>query len=179
MPRPGQFPRQGGIDGVGPQRCGSRLHRAHEPPGDEVGEFRPEQRVVGGAAPLLHRAARELRESVPAAPDPNGHDRSPLHDEPMDVVRPQVAHLAQAVPEPGLAVGSEVHAADHPVVGHTEEHHPAIGVGERHRSLGDAVPRHAFLELDKGTLTGELRREFRAGERGRRNAPGSRVEHRI
>ena len=176
---PRRVPRQGGIDGVGAQRGGSRLHGAHEPPGDEVREFRPEQRVVGGAAPFLHRAAGELRESVPAAPDPDGHDRAPIHDEPMDVVRPQVAHLAQGVPEPGLAAGSEVHAADRPVVGHAEEHHPAIGVRERHRRLGDARVRHTLLELDMKTLTRELHRERRGAERGRRSTPRGRVEHRI
>ena len=135
--------------------------------------------MVGRAAPLLDLAAGQLREPALAPPDGDGHDRAPIDVEPVQLMRPEVSHLAERVADLGLATGAQVHSANGSVVRGAEEQHPAVGVGERHRRLRDPRMRNALLELDVETLTGELRRKLRRGERGSGSALTGGMEQRI
>ena len=127
--------------------------------------------MVGRSPPLLDRATRQLREPAAAAADADGDNRAAGNVEPMYVVRSEIPHLAQRVPDLGLAGDAQGDAAHRAVIGHPQEDHPAVGIGERHRRLGDAGVCDALLELDVMPLGRELGRELPGREFGGRRVP--------
>ena len=143
---------------------GRRFDGPDESSGDEVGELGTHQRVIRGTPSLLDLATGQLSEAVAASCHSDGQHGPAVDNQSLKLVLAQVADLLQGVAQLDFALGLEIRPPDRPVVGHSQQDHSTLRVGERHRRLADRPLRETFLEFHMLAFDRKLSRELLSGE---------------